>query len=212
MSSFLASFVFLGASWISKRTSRKCKLELKYCANLEHGGLASAFEGYGGGPGWHGWGLGCSVLRATWRCSWRWDPMCRSGIVDHVSHVGRCLSRRRKRCRPPKRWRGAAVGGMTLEESQVPRDGCIKSRQDQLVWRLMAGPHPIFRELNALFRGGDRGASGTILCGSAFHVILGAWRSHDKAKTHGKSAAGPVELMAFPSCSDLGSCLLSGQI
>lgn len=59
--------------------------------------------------------------------------VCRSGIVDHVSHVGRWLSRRRKRCRPLKRWRGAAVGGMTLEESQVPRDGCIKSRQDQLV-------------------------------------------------------------------------------
>lgn len=48
---------------------------------------------------WHG-----LVLGATWHCSWRWD---------HVSHVGCCLSRRRKRCRPPKRWRGAAVGGMT---------------------------------------------------------------------------------------------------
>ena len=133
--------------------------------------------------------LGCSVLgSATW-------------IVDHVSHVshvGRRLSRRRKRCRPRKRWRGAAVGGMTLEKSQVP---------DQLFWRGMAGPPPIFRELNALLRGGDRSSSGTILCGSAFHVILRAWRSHDKAKMHGKSAAGPLQLMAFPSCSDLGSCL-----
>ena len=80
-------------------------------------------------------------------------------------------------CQPCQPCRPSAVQDEekmpTSQEMAWSRGGKITSARSVVLKGDGQAP-PIFRELNALLRGGDGSSSGTILCGSAFHVILRA--------------------------------------